>query len=74
MTAGRGDAAVAAAQQLVGRRVRLQLHGGEIVGIGRSSNGFVRYVVRWDAGTPSSWATVVAPGASGLVVEPEPEP
>lgn len=70
MTAGRGPDAVNEARALIGRRVRFAGHDGTIVDITASQNGYVRYVVQWDPGTPASWGTVVAPGGLAWLEDP----
>ena len=72
---GRGGPALVAARAMIGRRVRwTPLHGeeggsGTISGLSTTSNGWVRWVVDWDDGTPEWWSSLVSPGANGLVVD-----
>jgi hypothetical protein len=65
----RGASQVAEARSLIGRRVRFgdESEHGTIVNITMSRNGYLRYVVQWDAGAPDWWGTEVAPG--NLVLE-----
>jgi hypothetical protein len=63
VTTGRGPDALDAARALIGRRVHWNngpQHRGTITDIA-NANGWVRYVIRWDAGTPAGWGTVLSP-------------
>ena len=70
MTGGRTPRAHSEARQYIGCRVnwRGDEHGGTIVGTTRTRNGYTRWVVEWDVGSPDWWSTELAPSAGGLIV------
>lgn len=72
---GRTPAAHQAARRYIGYRVgwRGDDHGGTITGTTKTRNGYARWVIEWDAGTPDWWSTVIAPSAGGLIIVPTPE-
>jgi hypothetical protein len=69
---GRGPRAVEQAQALIGRRIRGGDHKGVIVDVVQTRNGYVRWLVEWEAGTPTWWSREVAPTADGVELLPDP--
>jgi hypothetical protein len=72
----RGEAGRLELQPNIGRRIRWDdpavPHAyGTIVDVTMSGNGWPRYVVEWDTGIPTWWATVISPECHGLTIEPD---
>jgi len=73
MKTPRGASGLAESRNLIGRRLHWigEPTKGTITDVTKTNGGYVRFVVKWDPGAPEWWGTIVAPGASGLVIEDE---